>query len=104
MDSTPAEHRQQRGHKCDPRPGKTGGDHHSGSGTRCGRRLGRLSATGTLVWFQPLQCAPQSANPAANGLGLNLLLGPDAGVMVRNLALNAQEDRIGVIQALYERV
>ncbi len=58
----------------------------------------------TMTWFQTLQRAPQNANLAVNGLGLNLLLGPEAGIMARNLALNAQEGRVRVIQALYERI
>jgi len=55
----------------------------------------------TQQWFQDrLTIAPRTPPPA---LGLHLLLGPDAGSMVRNLALNLQEQRIVVVQGVFER-
>jgi SAM-dependent methyltransferase len=56
----------------------------------------------TLAWFQDRQRAQQNAGAGANGLGLHLLLGPDAGAMARNFALNAQEGRIRVVQGVFE--
>lgn len=58
----------------------------------------------TLAWFQERQRAAQSSSASANGLSLNLLLGPNAGIMTRNFAQNAQEGRIHIVQAVFERI
>jgi hypothetical protein len=57
----------------------------------------------THQWFQDrLITAPTRGTPPPV-LGLHLLLGPDAGIMIRNLALNLQEHRIVVAQGVFER-
>lgn len=57
----------------------------------------------THQWFQDrLATAPAPGTPPP-ALGLHLLLGPDAGSMIRNLALNLQEHRIVVAQGIFER-
>jgi len=58
----------------------------------------------TLAWFQERQRASQRSGVSANGLSLNLLLGPDAAIMTHNFARNAQEGRIHVVQAVFERI
>lgn len=56
----------------------------------------------TRQWFQDrFASAPAPGTPPA--LGLHLLLGPDAGIMIRNLALNLQEHRIVVAQGIFDR-
>ena len=57
----------------------------------------------TRQWFQErLATAPAPGTPPP-ALGLHLLLGPDAGIMLRNLALNLQEQRIIVAQGVFDR-
>lgn len=58
----------------------------------------------TLAWFQDRQRGQQNAGAGTNSLGLHLLLGPDAGTMARNMARNAQEGRVRVVQGVFERI
>ncbi len=58
----------------------------------------------TIAWFQNRQRAAQNASAVTNGVGLQLLLGPDAGIMARNFARNVQEGRVRVVQAVFERI
>jgi hypothetical protein len=53
-----------------------------------------------LDWLrQRLATVPTTPPP----LGLHLLLGPVMGVMFKNMARNLEEQRIAVIQAVFER-
>jgi len=52
----------------------------------------------TTAWFQERQNVPQNSSAASNALGLIRLLGPEAGLMVRNFAINVQQGRARVIQ------
>ena len=58
----------------------------------------------TLAWFQARQTAQSNLNSVVDGLGLLRLLGPDAGVMTRNFAINAKEGHVRVVQSIFERV
>lgn len=53
-------------------------------------------------WFQRRPRSTPPTNPPP--LGLHLLLGADFGDMLRNQALNLNENRIVVIQAVFERI
>ena len=51
----------------------------------------------------------QSVQPNANAdadqiPGLHLVLGQNAGIMARNMVLNAQEGHVRVAQAVFERM
>ena len=58
----------------------------------------------TVGWFQAAQSTPQNTSGIASEIGLGRLFGPGAGVMVRNFATNAQEDRIRLSQGVFERI
>jgi hypothetical protein len=55
----------------------------------------------SLAWIHQRQAmAPTTPTP----LGLHLLFGPVIGVMSRNLTRNLEEQRIAVIEAVFERL
>lgn len=56
-----------------------------------------------LEWFQQRLAAVTAAPNGPPPLGLHLLLGADFGVMFRNQVRNLQEQRITVIQGVFER-
>jgi SAM-dependent methyltransferase len=53
-----------------------------------------------IDWIRQRQATAPATPPP---LGLHLLLGPVAGVMSKNLTRNLQEQRIAVIEAVFER-
>ena len=57
----------------------------------------------TRQWFQDRFASAPAPGTPPPALGLHLLLGPDAGIMIRNLALNLQEHRIVVAQGIFDR-
>ena len=60
------------------------------------------SASG-LRWFRERLAAADAASGELPPLGLHLVLGADLGQMFRNLARNLQEDRVVVVQGVFER-
>lgn len=58
---------------------------------------------GGLAWFER-RLATMDAASAPPQLGLHLILGPDARAMFQNLVRNLREQRIAVVQAVFERV
>ena len=52
-------------------------------------------------WFR--DALERSASGQANALGLRLLLGPEMADMGRNVLRNLEEDRLAVIQAVFDR-
>ncbi len=58
----------------------------------------------TNAWFQERQSAPQNGATVSNTLGLIRLLGPEAGLMARNFAINTQQGRVRVVQGVFERL
>ncbi|MGH7267659.1 MAG: class I SAM-dependent methyltransferase [Candidatus Rokuibacteriota bacterium] len=66
------------------------------------RELAWLDVSGpSLEWFRQRLAAPGGSGPPP--LGFHLLLGADFGPMFRNMARNLEEDRIRVIQGVWER-
>lgn len=57
----------------------------------------------TRQWFQDRFASAPAPGKPPPALGLHLLLGLDAGIMIRNLALNLQEHRIVVAQGIFDR-
>lgn len=57
----------------------------------------------SLRWFRERLAAPDAASGELPPLGLHLVLGADVGQMFRNLARNLQEDRVVVVQGVFER-
>ena len=59
----------------------------------------------SLEWFrdmvESMQSRPADAPPP---LGLNLLMGAETPIKAKNVVRNLEEDRIAVVQAVYERV
>jgi SAM-dependent methyltransferase len=69
-----------------------------GSGFR--ERVWRDGSATALSWLRDrLAAAPPSPPP----LGLQLLLGPTAGEMLRNVMRNLEEHRISVVEAVFDR-
>lgn len=59
----------------------------------------------SLEWFRGVVESMQSRPPAApQPLGLNLLMGSETPVKAMNVVQNLEEERIVVIQGIYERV
>ena len=58
----------------------------------------------TTAWFHERQNVLQTSSVAANALGLIRLLGPDAGLMTRNFAINVQQGRVRAVQGVFERL
>ena len=59
----------------------------------------------SLEWFSDVVESMQSRPPdAPQPLGLNLLMGAETPVKAANVVRNLEEDRIAVVQAVYERV
>ncbi len=58
----------------------------------------------SLAWFQDRLSRQQDAGTVANSLGLQLLLGSDFNTMARNQILNLQEQRIRIVEGVFERV
>ena len=56
-----------------------------------------------LRWFRERLAAADAASGELPPLGLHLVLGADLGQMFRNLARNLQEDRVVVVQGVFER-
>lgn len=56
----------------------------------------------SLEWFRQRQAAAEQAG-APPPLGLHLLLGPDIGVMLNNVIRNLAENRLVIVQAVWER-
>ena len=56
-----------------------------------------------LRWFRERLAAADAASGELPPLGLHLVLGTDLGQMFRNLARNLQEDRVVVVQGVFER-
>ena len=56
-----------------------------------------------LRWFRERLAAANAASGELPPLGLHLVLGADLGQMFRNLARNLQEDRVVVVQGVFER-
>jgi ubiquinone/menaquinone biosynthesis C-methylase UbiE len=54
-------------------------------------------------WFKERLAAADAASGELPPLGLHLVLGADLGQMFRNLARNLQEDRVVVVQGVFER-
>lgn len=55
----------------------------------------------SLKWFQERLAATASSGPPP--LGVHLLLGAEAGAMIKNVARNLAEDRIRIVMAAWER-
>jgi ubiquinone/menaquinone biosynthesis C-methylase UbiE len=55
----------------------------------------------SLAWIKERQAMAPATPPP---LGLHILLGPAIGVMFTNLTRNLQEQRIAVIEAVFERI
>ncbi len=58
----------------------------------------------SLAWFKERLSAQQNAGVSPNTPSLQLLLGSDFNVMARNHVLNMQEQRIRIIEGVFERV
>lgn len=58
----------------------------------------------SLAWLQARLAAVPAKPVTPSPLGLHLLLGPDVSVMFRNHVLNLQENRISIIQGVFEPV
>jgi SAM-dependent methyltransferase len=56
----------------------------------------------SLAWFRAWTARP-AASATPGPLGLHLLLGPDFPAMGRNQVRNLEEDRIALIQAVFDR-
>jgi SAM-dependent methyltransferase len=56
-----------------------------------------------LRWFRERLAAADAASGELPPLGLYLVLGADLGQMFRNLARNLREDRVVVVQGVFER-
>jgi SAM-dependent methyltransferase len=56
-----------------------------------------------LQWFRERLAAANAGSRELPPLGLHLVLGADLGQMFRNLARNLQEDRVVVVQGVFER-
>ena len=56
-----------------------------------------------LRWFRERLAAADAASGELPPLGPHLVLGADLGQMFRNLARNLQEDRVVVVQGVFER-
>jgi len=50
------------------------------------------------------QSAVPNSSAVPNALGLIRLLGPEAGLMTRNFAINVQKGRARVVQGVFERL
>jgi ubiquinone/menaquinone biosynthesis C-methylase UbiE len=57
-----------------------------------------------LRWFRKRLAAADAASEELPPLGLHLVLGADVGQMFSNLARNLQEDRVVVVQGVFERL
>jgi SAM-dependent methyltransferase len=58
----------------------------------------------SLSWFEARAAAQQQAGGNGNSLGLQLLLGSDLGLMLRNFLLNLREGRVRVMQTVLRRL
>jgi SAM-dependent methyltransferase len=64
------------------------------------QRVWRDSSTAALAWLRERLAATPASPPP---LGLHLLLGTAAGEMLHNVARNLEENRIVVIEAVFDR-
>jgi hypothetical protein len=62
-----------------------------------------LTTQRALRWFQERLAAANVASGEVSPLGLHLVLGADLGQIFRNFAHNLQEDRVVVVQGVFER-
>ncbi len=58
----------------------------------------------SAAWSRERPAPQASSAPALPSLGEHLLLGTKFGEMVRNARCNLEEQRIAVIQAVFERI
>ena len=56
-----------------------------------------------IKWFAELKKVQAEIPPSSKALGLHVVMGPEFKDMVANLALNMEEGRIGIIQAVLEK-
>ncbi len=61
------------------------------------------TTTAALDWFRRMSAPPATGGDGIPPLGLHLLLGADLPVMGRNLVRNLEEQRIVVVEALFDR-
>ena len=61
------------------------------------------ASAAALTWYEAQRPAPGATPPVPPPLGLHLVLGDDFRTMGRNLVRNLAENRIAVIQAVFER-
>jgi hypothetical protein len=59
--------------------------------------------TSAIRWFRERLAAADAASGELPPLGLHLVLGTNLGQMFRNLARNLQENRVVVVQGVFER-